>query len=298
MTQEDTTLTATVTDETAMDQAAAAASSTEPVATADTATATTATTETEAAAAPADTATVTSTVVDAAPAPITSTVVTAPEATPADTPAQAASAPTLSPAADASGTVTTSTDVPVGTVQTDADILATFATKLAQNELLTLGIADFSSAGKELILGVLESGSDVSKGTIRDLLQYSKEMGPNAPMDHVRGSPKQVALYRTLMNAINNGGNDFPLMFATILRIVYELKETGAFHERFVFRYFPSMSLSKADRDAFSALIHALITLADTSGRGTVMKQIDFNKLTSYGYTDAGKQRLLSFFNM
>lgn len=297
MTQEDTTLTATVTDETAMDQAAAAASSTEPVATADTAT-TTATTETGAAAAPADTPAVTNTVVYAAPAPITSTVVTAPEATPVDTPVQAASAPTLSPAADASGTVTTSTDVPVGTVESDADILATFATKLTQNELLTLGIADFSSAGKELILGVLESGSDVSKGTIRDLLQYSKEMSPNSPMDHVRGSPKQVALYRTLMNAINNGGNDFPLMFATILRIVYELKETGAFHERFVFRYFPSMSLSKADRDAFSALIHALITLADTSGRGVVMKQIDFNKLTSYGYTDAGKQRLLSFFNM
>ncbi len=196
------------------------------------------------------------------------------------------------------GTITTDTQAAVGTSSVDGTVAATLENKLSQAVLVSLGIANFSTDGQALIQSILQTGSDVAKGTITDVLQYAIDMGPTARITPITGSPKQVALYRTLMNGINNGGSDFPLMFATILRIVYELKTTGAFQEKLVYRYFPSMALNKADRDAFAGLIHTLISLSATSGRATAMKQIDFNKLTVFGYSAAGRQRLLSFFSM
>ena len=255
--------------------------------------------ETPAVAAPAMPA-VAPIVVEATVAPVvTAPVVT--ETAPVDVapvaPAPAVVADVATPSV-AAGTITPDTNSAVGTGSEDGIVAATLVNKLDQAGLILLGIADFSEEGQALVQEVLQTGSALTKGTITDLLQYSKEMGPNSRITPVTGAPKQVALYRSLMNGINNGSNDFPIMFSTILRIVYELKTTGAFQEKLIYRYFPSMALNKADRDAFAALIHTLITLSATSGRATAMKQIDFNKLTAFGYTQAGRQRLLSFFNI
>lgn len=247
-------------------------------------------------------AVVTPIVVDAVvPAPVNPPVVTAPAPAATVVVAPVVSSDVVPPVGApsvAAGTITTDTISAVGTSSAEGTVTSALATKLDQAGLIFLGIAGFSPDGQALVQEVLQTGSALTKGTINDILQYSKEMGPTSPVTPTTGSPKQVALYRSLMNGINNNSTDFPMMFATILRIVYELKTNGAFQEKLVYRYFPSMALNTADRQAFAGLIHTLISLSATSGRATAMKQIDFNKLTAFGYTPAGRQRLLSFFNM
>lgn len=198
----------------------------------------------------------------------------------------------------ASGTINASTTSPVGTTSSEGQVASSLATKLSDSVKLDLGILKFTPEGQALIERVLDTGTELTKRTIRDVLQYTKDMAPGVPVNIDGGSLKQINLYRTLMNSINNAPTDFQLMFATILRIVYETKDTGAFQVKYVFRFFPSMPLNKADRDNFSALIHAMLQLCNPSGRAVALKQIDFNKLVAFGYTPQGRQRMLSFFNI
>lgn len=160
-----------------------------------------------------------------------------------------------------------------------------------------MGLDIYSKDGQDLIKEVLTNGSPVTKVTIRDLLDYCKEMAPGKMVPSEVGCAKQISLYRGLQNAVNNGGPDFQLMFATILRIVLELKDTGAFKITHAFRYFDQMSMSREDREAFQALLQTLLTLCDPSNRKQALKQIDFNhKSLLKCFNASGRQRFLTFF--
>lgn len=221
--------------------------------------------------------------------------------TPAETPADVQEQPTApvveQSAPVVSGGLVSGTTEAVGAAAIEEGVSATtLANKLSDAEAAALGIEGFSKEGQELIKQVLAEGSTVTKMTIREVIEYSKAMSPSSVMRPIEGGQKQVAFYRCLQNAINNGGEDFKLMFATILRIIFELKDTGAFQAHYAFRFFETMNLNKEDRTTFHNLLHVMITLSSTASRATSIRQIDLNKAFDSGISAAGRQRLISFF--
>lgn len=197
-----------------------------------------------------------------------------------------------------SGSIVSDSNAKVGTAAKEGAVNAALTAKLDSASYSHLGLEKFSPEGKELIIQMLTEGTEVTKNTISDMLLYAIEMAPGSPVSVETGSMKQIQLFRSLQNSINNAGADFRIMFATILRIVYELKDTGAFQVRYAFRFFPDMNMNKEDRDAFTNLLHLMLTLCNPSGRAVAQRQIDLNKAISLGFTDEGRQRLISFFSI
>ena len=196
----------------------------------------------------------------------------------------------------ASGVVVASTTAPTAIAGApDANALATLRQKAAQAHLASLKIDRYTPELQELLVQLLETGTTLTRTTLTDVLTYVVEMGPGQIVNAKIGAPKQVALFNSLQNAINNGDGEFRLLFSAILRIVLE-ERNGAFLETRAFRFFPDIALSKTNRQSFRNLLHVMITLANPSGRETALRQINFNEAFQPGLTPAGRQRITSYF--
>lgn len=205
---------------------------------------------------------------------------------------------TESPVENTSGKLMNSTTSAVGSAPAPVGTAsAALKSVLVDAVNAQMGLEGYSKDGQDLIKEVLTTGSPITKASIRELLDYCKEMAPGKMVPDDVGCSKQIGLYRMLQNAMNNGGADFQLMFATILRVVYELKDTGAFKITHAFRFFDKMTMSRDDREAFQALLQTMLTLCDPSNRKLALKQIDFNhKSLIKCFNVAGRQRFLQFF--
>ena len=195
-----------------------------------------------------------------------------------------------------SGTLAESTSGAVGTVAKTTPVVS--AVPFTGTALAGLGAEKFTPEAQALFAQILATGSQVAKLTLSDVLRYVQVMGPSSPQNTKTGSAEQVALYTALVNSINNAGNDFQLMWAIILRVVFETQENGAFNDRMCFRFFPDMPLDTSARTAFRNLLSIMTSTANTSGRATALAQIDFQKALGKQFTDTGKNRLLGFYTV
>lgn len=144
------------------------------------------------------------------------------------------------------------------------------------------------------VLGKVSAGA---KNHLNSLGDYMEAMKPRRPVQTVDGGRHQVGLYRTILGIINGTEEDFNVVFGTLLRLFAE-HDKGVFAETHVFRYFESMPLNDADRKAFQRLLNMLKVLAPVKGREIAIKQVDLgHTLAHTAITEAGRQRVMSFFN-
>jgi hypothetical protein len=146
-----------------------------------------------------------------------------------------------------------------------------------------------------LIERVKATNDKPSIDVINGFLDYVNLMKPNKPMNEETGIKHQVKLYRMFQFMMNQPLADFNLVMATVLRIVDENKEKGAFADRYAFRFTEHSPLSKNDTDAFVRFMNLLVTISAVSGRKNAIKQVDLNRTLIYGFTDEARQRMLTF---
>ncbi len=155
---------------------------------------------------------------------------------------------------------------------------------------------ELSQPCQDLIDQIRQSGDKVGIDAIDAILTYSENMKPGRQMNPTDGARHQVNLYRTFQFMVNNESKDFTKLFATVLRIVEELRN-GAFGDRYAFRFTDVIQLNKQDINSFTRFLNLLNTASAVKGRQEAIKQIDFSKTLEYGFTDEGRQRILAFFN-
>lgn len=127
------------------------------------------------------------------------------------------------------------------------------------------------------------------------IVSYMRVMAPGKAITPTDGARQQVILYRTLQNAINGVQPNFRLLFATILKLI-DGDSKGAFSGTHAFRFTDMMVLSAEDRQGFMRLMNLLLTGAAVDGRQAAMRHVDFQRSLTYGVTDEGRARILSFF--
>lgn len=141
------------------------------------------------------------------------------------------------------------------------------------------------------------NGDDVlAKLTLGDIIAYARNMSPTTPVTEAEGSLHQVSLFRSLVNIINTGCKDFRLFYSVFLAMVEELKVDHVFNERFINRFHPTIPLGHDDRQAFQFLVHLFLTTSDATTRSRNLTQIDLNRAVAKGLNEAGKKRLLNFY--
>jgi hypothetical protein len=144
---------------------------------------------------------------------------------------------------------------------------------------------------------VLKNVPAAHQAGIHRLMAYMEEMAPKRPISAEAGALNQKALYNTIVNTINFEEQYFHEVFTAILRL-FEANKDGVFHETHVWRFMESVALSKDDLTAFQRLLSLIQVLGPVKGREQAIKQFDFNKVLQYRLNDAGRQRLLTYFNI
>ena len=127
---------------------------------------------------------------------------------------------------------------------------------------------------------------------------YMHNMRPRLPVTDDDVARNQAVLARTFTGVINNlDGDDFQAMFSHILAKFHEHKD-GVFHPVKVNRGADLVALVPEDRRQFQRLVNMFGLLADPDGRSNAFKQVDLHKTLSGNITEAGRQKVFSYFNV
>lgn len=179
----------------------------------------------------------------------------------------------------------------VGAASTAVEIKAVQVQKQASTP-----VAAFSQSVQGLIEQLRVNGNQAAVGVLQTLEQYMTDMAPGKMVTDTIGARHQVLLFRCLQTAINTVDKDFPLLFATILKVADDNIE-GVFNARYLFRFMKDISLNADDRQAFMRILNLITTAAPVSGRANAVKFVDFGRTLEFGFSEEGKKKVLAFFN-
>lgn len=133
-------------------------------------------------------------------------------------------------------------------------------------------------------------------GIIHFLTEYSVAMAPRKPITPSEGGHQQAQLYHALINLINKEDEHFKQIFSAVLRYV-EMEIEGVFSHTHAFRFTDVVPLNAEQRSAFNSLVWMLRLTASPKDRKEGLKQVSLEKSLQKGVTDAGRQRVLAFYN-
>lgn len=194
--------------------------------------------------------------------------------------------------APSSGTVAASTLAPVGEVATDAVLADT-----AEKKTISAGGLIFTADAQTLLADVAATGNAQAINAIEAIKTYMAAMAPGKPMNAVDGGHNQVLFYRTMQNVINLVERDFQLLFATILKLVADNSgSSGVFGPTYFVRWSATASLSPDDRKGFVRLCNLLMATAPVQGREQALRHVDMQRTLEFGFSEAGKKRVMAFY--
>jgi hypothetical protein len=130
------------------------------------------------------------------------------------------------------------------------------------------------------------------------LEDYIKKMSPGVPIQVKDGAVQQVRLYNTLMTVVNRmADSDFNQAMTLILDMFNEHAE-GVFHPRYVFRFMEHIELTSPRISAFQRLLNMFHLMAPVGSRRQAVDQCNWSETLSGEITDAGRNRVLSYFKV
>ena len=146
----------------------------------------------------------------------------------------------------------------------------------------------------------------VSQGTSRQmtvnemaiheaLTKYVEGMAPRKPILPDDGANFQLQLFRTLSSVLNRPGQEFFPIWTVVLNFAYEHRN-GAFHPRYLYRFFPHLKLQKQDIRNFERILNLIRVTADPRTRMIGIKQIDWEVIFRYQAHPRIVQNLRSYY--
>lgn len=134
---------------------------------------------------------------------------------------------------------------------------------------------------------------------LMQVFEYIEHMKPGKTISVAEGVRRQADLLRGIKNIIENSGNAFTMVFSALLKTVDEHSGThGAFNDKYLFRFFENVSMSPSDQQAFRRLMNLFKVTAPVNQRLNMGRVISFTKSLQYGLSDAGKQRILNYYQV
>ena len=147
------------------------------------------------------------------------------------------------------------------------------------------------------IAALYERGTPAQRSLIAQLRNYIDRMKPGMPVSGDKGAGHQYSLWVLLSTLVNQSQDDFTNLWALVLAFFHEYRD-GVFHDRYVFRFSEYWSRPEAELQAFQRLLNLIKLTSNVAGRESALKQIDLQRSLSVGFTEAGRQRLLQFYNV
>ena len=149
----------------------------------------------------------------------------------------------------------------------------------------------------KLLVDIAEQGSNLQKRLEVSLSQYVAIMAPGIIHDHAKGAQIQYTLWKALSEVLN-AEQDHDSFIATwnIVLAYFNEYDKQAFGDRFVYRFADQWRWDSDELTGFQRLINIIKLTADASKRAAGLKQVNLDRSLAEGFTDIGRQHLLSFY--
>lgn len=141
-------------------------------------------------------------------------------------------------------------------------------------------------------------GSLSEKALIQALENYIEQMRPGKPVSENDGAHHQYTLWRVIHGLIHQiPPEEFPKHWNLLLSLFAQNQGEGqVFHDRYVFRFSEYWSRAEAELDGFQRVLNLIKLTADPQTRKLGLKQVSLDRTLSAGFTEDGRQKLLSFY--
>lgn len=128
------------------------------------------------------------------------------------------------------------------------------------------------------------------------LKDYAHNMAPRRPVTSADCAGWQRRLYRAIAASLTYPAEEFTGAFNIILDFVRENRD-GVFSERYIYREYASVALSRSEMLSFERLVRLLTLTVDVSSIDEISKHIDMSKVVENLSVQA-QQNVLGFYNV
>jgi hypothetical protein len=127
---------------------------------------------------------------------------------------------------------------------------------------------------------------------------YIKECDPTVPYNDINElANKQTRFAKTILSIVNNTiDSDFNLLWGYLLKMFHK-HEHGTLKDTMVYRVVDNLQLNNIEKNGFIRLLNLLLVTRDPVKREIALKTFNWNYTLGCGCTEAGKQRIFTFYN-
>ena len=151
------------------------------------------------------------------------------------------------------------------------------------------------SAIEQLIADTNANGTADQIAIVTALADYVAKMRPGIPQDFNEGARRQVQLWSTIKNNIENVNMDFKDRWDTLLAF-FAADDSGCFSHQYVYRFAEYIHLDPVSIEAFHNTLDLIMLTANPAGRAAGLKQVDLSRSTGVGITPEGKRNLVMYY--
>lgn len=153
-------------------------------------------------------------------------------------------------------------------------------------------VSDFNS----LIQGVKDNGTTKQKILISAIEKYMVDMQPGKPVGGDAGARFQYMFWKTLSEVIEQSNQEeFKKSWNIILAYFNQFK-TGVFHDKYVFRFAEFWAWNEGELNAFQRILNLIKLTCNPAERQVGLKQVSLERSLAEGFSDDGRQRILTFY--
>lgn len=145
---------------------------------------------------------------------------------------------------------------------------------------------------------VLKSNNKNVIFVYNNLKTYVDNMGKGTNLDDSTGARQQYMLWSTIRNVANNyTPKDFKESWNLILAFYKKHSGQGdAFNPKKINRFAHSWNYPVEELTALQSINDLLMLTMDHTKRASNLKLISFEKTLQYGFTEEGRQRIISYY--
>jgi len=144
---------------------------------------------------------------------------------------------------------------------------------------------------------LLETGTDAQKNLILAINNYCAVMAPGKPITSDAGAKQQFTLWHTLRDLIENTDPSTFNSQWNLLLLLVNKNIDKAFKGSHAYRFLEHWMWGEDSYKAFQNIMNIITNTCTPEGKSKFSRIIDVNRALSVGISEAGRQKIINFYN-
>lgn len=154
---------------------------------------------------------------------------------------------------------------------------------------------DTSTPFEQKIAAIMAGDNKRERYVVTFMQEYLKHMSPGVANDTETGVRMQLLLWRTIKNVVEND-DGFREAFRLLIAYFKEYRN-GAFHETYVHRFHPDLTMQPGEITGFTRMVNLLTVAAGLTNKNDIRKFVNLSASFDTALSDSARNRVMNYFD-